>query len=244
MRILVGDCRIHYVEKGTGEPLVLLHGNGESLEYFSEQITWFSKRYRVIALDTRGHGRSSRGRAPFTLEQFALDLQAFFDALGLDQVHLLGFSDGGNIALAFGRDHPGRLKSLILNGANLNPLGMKAWVLLSVLGEYGLASLGSIFSGKWRKKKEILGLMIKEPHYGAKDLKALTMPVLVLAGDRDMIRESHTRRISRGIPGSRLVILKGSHFVARESPRQFNQAVERFLEGVRFREKEKGDRDR
>lgn len=73
------DIRLHYLEKGKGTPLLLLHGNGESAEYFEHQISFFSEKYHVYALDTRGHGKSSRGEAPFTLEQFALDLEAFMD---------------------------------------------------------------------------------------------------------------------------------------------------------------------
>ena len=75
------DIRLHYLEKGKGTPLLLLHGNGESAEYFEHQISFFSEKYHVYALDTRGHGKSPRGEAPFTLEQFALDLEAFMDCL-------------------------------------------------------------------------------------------------------------------------------------------------------------------
>ena len=73
------NIRLHYMEKGCGEPLILLHGNGEDSGYFAHQIAHFSKYYRVIAVDTRGHGQSPRGEAPFTIRQFAEDLRAFMD---------------------------------------------------------------------------------------------------------------------------------------------------------------------
>ena len=89
------DIALNYVETGEGFPLVLLHGNGEDHTYFKRQMEPFSLKYRVIALDTRGHGKSPRGSAPFTLDQFAEDLREFLDQRGIAKCHLLGFSDGG-----------------------------------------------------------------------------------------------------------------------------------------------------
>ena len=118
-------------ESGTGQPMVLLHGNGEDSSYFVNQMSFFESKYHVIAVDTRGHGRSPRGQGAFTLERFAEDLKEFLDRRGLRRIILLGFSDGGNIALIFALKYPGYVDRLILNGANLNPFGMR----LSVLAE-------------------------------------------------------------------------------------------------------------
>ena len=109
--------------------MVLLHGNGEDSSYFVNQISFFESKYLVIAVDTRGHGRSPRGCGTFTLERFADDLKGFLDRRGLRRIILLGFSDGGNIALIFALKYPGYVDRLILNGANLNPFGMKPSVL-------------------------------------------------------------------------------------------------------------------
>lgn len=87
-------------------------------------------------MDTRGHGRSPRGCGTFTLERFADDLKGFLDRRGLRRIILLGFSDGGNIALIFALKYPGYVDRLILNGANLNPFGMKPSVLADVAREY------------------------------------------------------------------------------------------------------------
>ena len=113
------DIELFYREKGSGEPLILLHGNGEDGSYFVHQIEHFQSRYRVIALDTRGHGRSTRGSAPFTIRQFALDLYDFLRAHEIPSAVLLGFSDGANIAMQFALDHPEMVRALILNGATL-----------------------------------------------------------------------------------------------------------------------------
>ena len=73
------DIQLHYIEQGQGKPLIMLHGNGESCDYFEHQIPCFSSDYHVIAVDTRGHGKSPRGEKPFTIKQFAEDLHDFMD---------------------------------------------------------------------------------------------------------------------------------------------------------------------
>ena len=127
------EIQLHFTQRGQGFPLVLLHGNGEDGGYFSAQLEAFSPRFRVIALDTRGHGQSPRGTAPFTLEQFALDLKDFLDAQGLSRVILLGFSDGANVALLFSLKWPEYVEKLILNGGDLSPAGVKAHVQLPIV---------------------------------------------------------------------------------------------------------------
>ena len=225
----MGDIHLNYVEKGAGDALILLHGNGESLDYFAGQLDFFARFYRVIALDTRGHGASPRGSAPFTIRQFAEDLRAFMDERGIDSAHILGFSDGGNIALSFALKYPQRVKKLILNGANLDPLGVKLHVQIPIVLGYHLARL---FAGKRpeaRRRMELLGLMVNEPHFAPQDLRKLELPALVIAGDRDMIREKHTRLIADSLPNARLAILKGNHFIANQIPEEFNRVVAEFL---------------
>ena len=225
----MSDIRLNYVERGAGDALILLHGNGESLDYFAGQIGFFARFYRVIALDTRGHGASPRGSAPFTIRQFAEDLRAFMDEQGIDSAHILGFSDGGNIALSFALKYPQRVRKLILNGANLDPLGVKLHVQIPIVLGYHLARL---FAGKRpeaRKKMELLGLMVNEPRFAPQDLRRLELPALVIAGDRDMIRDRHTRLIADSLPNARLAILKGNHFIANQNPEEFNRVVAEFL---------------
>ena len=225
----MSEIHLNYVERGAGDVLLLLHGNGESLDYFAGQIDFFAKAYRVIALDTRGHGASPRGSAPFTIRQFAEDLRAFMDERGIDSAHILGFSDGGNIALSFALKYPQRVRKLILNGANLDPLGVKLHVQIPIVLGYHLARL---FAGKRpeaRRRMELLGLMVNEPHFAPQDLRKLELPALVIAGDRDMIREKHTRLIADSLPNARLAILKGNHFIANQIPEEFNRVVAEFL---------------
>lgn len=223
------DITLFSREQGTGLPLLLLHGNGEDGTYFVHQMAFFSRFYRVIALDTRGHGQSPRGDSPFTIRQFAADLLDFMDEMGLKKAHILGFSDGGNIALTFALAHPERVDHLILNGANLFPAGVKPTVQLPIVLGYHMASL--FRNEKARHNAELLGLMVKEPNFSPADLAGLHVPTLVIAGTKDMIRERHTRLIADSLPDARLVLLPGDHFIANKQPEAFNQAVLDFLRG-------------
>ena len=130
------DISLFYAEAGSGFPLVLLHGNGEDHTYFSGQMDEFAKSFHVIAIDTRGHGASPRGKAPFSIAQFAQDLYEFLILHDLKRIHLLGFSDGGNIALQFALAHPEMVERLILNSANLYPRGLSRCALLGMRREY------------------------------------------------------------------------------------------------------------
>lgn len=224
------DIQLNYLDRGAGAPLLLLHGNGESLDYFRSQIDFFSDRYRVIALDTRGHGASPRGQAPFTIAQFAEDLLEFMDDMRLSKAHILGFSDGGNIALTFALKHPERVDKLILNGANLDPSGVKRRVQLPIELGYALARRFAGRSPRARQSAQLLGLMVNEPHISPEQLRRLNRPVLVIAGERDMIRPAHTRRIAAALPDARLAFLPGDHFIAAKNPAAFNAAVAQFLE--------------
>ena len=133
------DIALYYQEKGNKEPFILLHGNGENSSYFKNQIDYFSDRYRVIALDTRGHGKSPRGNEPFTIEQFSRDLYDFMEGLGISDAVILGFSDGANIAMKFAIKYPNKVRVLILNGGNLNPKGIKRTIQIPIEIGYKIA---------------------------------------------------------------------------------------------------------
>ena len=224
------DITLYYEEKGSGEPLILLHGNGENGTYFEHQMAYFSDRYRVIALDTRGHGQSPRGDAPFTIGQFADDLYDFMKEQGIDSAHILGFSDGANIAMCFAMKHPEMVKKLILNGGNLDAKGVKRSVQIPIEIGYRIAKRSAAKSPAARKNAELLGLMVNDPNIRLKELAKITVPTLVLCGTKDMIKESHSREIAKALPDAKLVILEGDHFIAHKCPAEFNRAVAAFLE--------------
>lgn len=221
------DIKLYFAEKGCGEPLILLHGNGEDGTYFKNQIEYFSKSYRVIAIDTRGHGKSPRGTAPFNLSQFADDLYDFMNEENIDSANLLGFSDGGNIAIIFALRYPERVKKLILNGANLYTGGVKATVQIPVVIGYKIASFFK--SEKAKRKSEILRLMVSDIGVKAEELSKIKIQTLVIVGKNDMIKESHTRLIFEALPNAQLAIIEGDHFIAAKNPDMFNKKVNEFL---------------
>ena len=227
----MSDIQLHYIEQGQGKPLILLHGNGENCDYFEHQIPCFARDYRVIAIDTRGHGQSPRGDKPFTIKQFAEDLHDFMDEKAIGKAILLGFSDGGNIALTFALKYPERVDKMIVDGANLFPSGVKPIYQWPIEIGYRIAKLFATKSPAARKNAEMLGLMVNDPNVKAEELSCIQNPTLVIAGEKDMIKDSHTRLIAKSIPGAMLSIIPGNHFIANKNPDTFNEVVLRFLLG-------------
>lgn len=226
------DISLYYREKGNKEPFILLHGNGEDGSYFENQIDYFSDKYRVIALDTRGHGKSPRGNAPFTIEQFSRDLYDFMTGLEISNAIILGFSDGANIAMKFAIKHPNMVKALILNGGNLNPKGVKRTTQIPIEMGYRIASRFASKSPDAKRNAEMLGLMVNEPNISPAELSKITVPTLVICGKRDMIKESHTKEIAANIPSAKLSIIKGNHFIANKRAAAFNKEVDAFLKEI------------
>lgn len=226
------DIALYYQEKGKKEPFILLHGNGEDSTYFKHQIDYFSDRYRVIALDTRGHGKSPRGTEPFTMDQFSRDLYDFMADLEIPNAVILGFSDGANIAMKFAIKYPNKVKALILNGGNLNPKGVKRATQLPIEIGYKIARRFASKSPAARMNAEMLGLMVNEPNIELNELSKITAPTLVICGKNDMIKDSHTKEIAENIPDAKLSIIKGNHFIANKRYVTFNKEVENFLQTI------------
>ena len=221
---------VFYRVEGSGDPLVLLHGNGEDSSIFEEQIKAFREKYKVIAVDSRGHGKSPRGEGEFSLKRFADDLDDVLKAEKIRGANILGFSDGGNVALIYALKYPGKVRSLVVSGANIFPEGLKDEVLADIKREYEEAdSVG---------KKELLALMKDEPRIDPKQLNAIRVPVLVTAGTDDMIKEEHTKLIAENLPVHELVIFEGSHFVPFEKADEYNAKVLGFLARVNGRTQE------
>ena len=225
------DIELFYREAGQGKPLILLHGNGEESGYFVHQMEAFAPYFHVFALDTRGHGRTPRGTAPFTIRQFVEDLLTWMDGMSIPRAHLLGFSDGANIAMCFALAHPQRVGRLVLNGGNLSPRGVKPAVQIPVELGYRAAALLAVCSRQAERKAELLRLMVRDPALTPQELAGIQAKTLVIAGTDDMIREKHTRLIAEAIPGAQLSFLPGDHFLANRAPDAFNRRVLDFLRG-------------
>jgi pimeloyl-ACP methyl ester carboxylesterase len=147
----------------------------------------------------------------------------------IEKAHLLGFSDGGNIAMVFALAHPERVDKLILNGANLDASGVKRKIQIPIEIGYRIAKFFARKSPKAKKNAEMLGLMVNDPNVKPEELSRIQNQTLVIAGDNDMIKDKHTRLIAKSIPHAELCIIHGDHFIANKNPEAFNEAVLRFL---------------
>lgn len=226
------NIKLHYQEKGSGYPLILLHGNGEDSSHFRHQIEYFSKEYRVIAIDTRGHGESPRGTAPFTFDQFAKDLLDFMNEHGVFRAHILGFSDGGITALLFALEHPERVSKLVLNGVNLDVGGVIEPIRERIVAKAQKLEATKNESEEAMRQYELFNLMATQPAIDPARLAKLDVPTLVIVGTNDMISADHTELIYKSLPKAQLVLIQGDHFVAYDNPKAFNEAVDTFLKAV------------
>ena len=195
MDAFVNGIRLFYERTGEGRPLVLLHGNGEDHTIFDEAVEVLSNRFTCYAIDSRGHGQSDEVDE-LHYADMASDLLAFLEELDLRDVVLCGYSDGGIVAL-LAAGQTDRISDLVVCGANTHPKGLKRAAYLDIQREHRQAP--SIYTA----------VMLREPHIPASDLRAIHAHTLVVAGSRDIIRESDTRYIAGAIPGAELLILPG-----------------------------------
>ena len=228
-----GDAHIACYDIGRGRPLVLLHGNGEDSSYWKAQIPEFTRFYRVIAVDSRGHGASESGTQGLSFALMAEDLKKVLDARGVKKAHILGFSDGGNLAIKFALTYPEYVDKLILNGANVEMFnGIKPHFQLPIYAAYGLLAAAAHVSRRAARRRDVFGLMVRRYGVSLDDLKRLTMPTLIIVGERDMVRNSQTKEMAARIPHCRVEVFRdGDHFVAAKQPSRFNRTVIEFLLG-------------
>jgi pimeloyl-ACP methyl ester carboxylesterase len=228
----INDVQIHYQIAGREDAptLVFLHGNGENLHIFEQQLSYFSRHYKVIAVDTRGHGQSTRGKAPFNFYTFANDLIAVLDALEINKAHIVGFSDGGITALHAVLIAPERIASLVLLGVNYHSKGLNLFPLLEIRFVYACLSIVSLFSAKMRRKKEIWGLMVDQPNLTIEKISQITAPTLIVTGEKDMISQAHTDELNQSIANSQQLIIPNSdHFWMFKQPEVLNDCIRKFL---------------
>ena len=226
--ITLNDAKIYYETYGSGEPLVLLHGNGGEISNFFKQIPELSKKYKLIVIDTRGQGKSSDfSTGKLTYEKFSEDLIKILDTLKLTNVNLLGWSDGGNTALITAYKNPKIINKVIVVGANLNPAGVEDVVIDETLNKIKEMSLKNEMSTFDYRLKQLL---VEEPNINLVDLNKISAKTLIMVGERDVIKPEHTNLIKENIKNSKLVILKdASHYLPQEQSKAFNQIVIDFL---------------
>ena len=244
-RTFVHDgVRLYFEVYGTGQPLLMVHGNGGSIADLSAQIAHFRRRHQVIAMDSRDQGKSADSSGPITYEKMTDDLAALIDHLKLGPVSVLGWSDGGIEGLLLGIRHPQKVKKIVAMAANLNPSEQAIYpeVLGLVKSMVDAIPAQARQTPQGRRELKVTGMMLEEPHIELTTLAGITAPTLVIAGDHDLIRTEHTIAIYQQIANSQLAILPGAtHMVPYDDPATFNAVVDRFLQSAFVKKDRIGD---
>lgn len=227
------DADIYYEIYGKGEPLLLLHGNSQSIVDFRKQIKEFQLSHRVIAVDSRGQGKSTdRSTGALNYNLFAEDMKTLLDSLHIPKTSILGWSDGGNTGLIMASKYPELIHKVAVMGATIFPA--EKTVSKQTLAEVnmGIQYLKTQNDPKSKMQLRLFNMLIEEPNMTVQEVMKIKAPVLVMAGEKDLILEEHTKYIVKLIPGSRLLIFKGAtHYAPLEIPEQFNAEVLSFLNG-------------
>ena len=223
--------KMYYEIYGTGKPLLLIHGNGGSIENFNNQIPYFAKKYKVIAVDSRAQGKSADPSDSLTYEMMADDLNALLNQLRVDSSYVIGWSDGGINGLLLAMRHPEKVKKLAITGANLWPdttsvePDLFKWIVSTNDSLAKVAQTPAI-----KAEKKLLNLMVFNPHISTADLRNVKCPTLVIGGDNDVILPKHTMVIAEAIPQSYLWILPNSgHSTLIRYKTMFNEVVGDFF---------------
>jgi pimeloyl-ACP methyl ester carboxylesterase len=235
-------ARIWHASYGSGPPVILLHGGlGHSGNWAWQLPALFKAGYRVILIDSRGHGRSTRDDRPYTYELMASDVLAVMDALLIDNAAFVGWSDGACIALILAMQAPARVEGVFFFGCNMDPSGAKEFSPTPVIDRCfsrhakDYARL-SATPDQFDSFVEAISLMMKtEPRYSTQELARIRLPVAIVHSEHDeFIKAEHAEYLARSIPGAELIRLTGvSHFAPLQRPDYFNGVMLGFLDRLR-----------
>jgi pimeloyl-ACP methyl ester carboxylesterase len=236
------DARIHYASYGKGDTVVLLHGGLGNGDYMVFQLQALAPAHHVIVIDSRGHGRSTRGTHGLHYHQMAEDVIAVLDALKIDHAAVVGWSDGAIIGIDLAIHHGDRISKVMAFGANTDQTGMipgggrkptlAAYMKMARADTLKLSpapkqidALMSDLDAMWKS----------EPDYSADELGSIKIPVAVADGDHEeIIKRAHTEAIAKRIPGAKLIFFTdASHFALWQVPDDFNREMLAFLDGAK-----------
>ncbi len=220
--------QLYYETYGEGEPLLLLHGNGQSINAFSKQVEEYAKHYKVILVDCRGRGNSGyQDDVELTFDVEIEDLKQFLEKINIEKTHIVGWSDGGILGILMAIKHPEKVDKMVSMAGNIFPDGM---IDKEELMDYikKLEKLND--KHQYDKNIDFIYLDYKYPNLNYKDLNVITSKCLIMAGDRDEIKTEHTVKIFENIPNAQLAIVpNATHYLPSKNPELFNQIVLRFL---------------
>ncbi len=233
----VDHIKIWYAEFGRGSPVILLHGGLANADYWGNQVRALEGRYRVIVMDSRGHGRSTRDSAPFGYDLMAADVLGLMDHLRISKAAIVGWSDGAIVGLDLAIHYPNRVSRLFAFAANSDPAGVKD-VSKSPIFTRFIARARSEYErlsptprGYDSFLAQITRMWATQPHFSAAELESIRVPTWIVDADHDeAIERANTLFMADHIPDSGLLILPSvSHFAFLQDPALFDAALRNFL---------------
>lgn len=228
----IRGINIYAEEYGSGKPLLMIHGNGGSIKSMASIIPYFSQRYKVIAVDSRAQGKSVDPGDSLSFEMMADDDAALLDQMHIDSAYVIGWSDGGIVALALAMRHPSKVIKLASTGANLWP---DSTAIIPSLWKMEKKNYDSLHTKVWATPKEkndwkIFMLDWLQPNISLSALHNIHCPSLIISGDHDLIVLKHTVDIFENIPNAYLWVLPDSgHPTLIEHKDDFDKKVNDFF---------------
>jgi pimeloyl-ACP methyl ester carboxylesterase len=243
--ITIKNVKIYYEEYGQGIPLILLHGGFGSISHFKNVIEPLSKKYRVIAMDSPGQGRSEQIDS-MSYQIYANYYAEFIDNLKLDSVYVLGWSDGGNSAFILAYDRPDKVKKVIVSGANSDTDGYQDGDLEMMKRQSDPKNISDEVRTKWvpaflsktpnkdnweKSYKQLYKMWVTKEVISDAHLSNIKSKFLIVYGDKDIMKLEHGLHIYKTIKGSEFCILPNtSHWVFKEKPDLITGIILNFLD--------------
>ncbi|HEY1798895.1 MAG TPA: alpha/beta hydrolase [Stellaceae bacterium] len=239
----INGIKVWYATFGKGEPVILLHGGLANSNYWGLLVRALAPKYRVIVMDSRGHGRSTRDDRPYGYDLMASDVIGLMDFLKLPKAALVGWSDGAILGLDIAMHHSDRLSRLFAFAANSDPSGVADIAKSPVFNAYIARAEAEYVAlsptpTEYKPFLDQIGKMWEtQPNWSAADLQKITTPTWIVDADHDeAIKRENTEFIAANIPGSGLLLMpEVSHFAFLQDPAQFNADVLHFLEYAKGR---------
>lgn len=242
-RVAHDGARIWFATVGNGPPVILLHGGDASSEFWGDQApALLASGRRVVLIDSRGHGRSTRDGRPLGYELMESDVIAVMNAIGIQRADVVGWSDGAILGLIMAMRDPQRVQRVFAFGANMdlhgfNPSGAIAPILPQVNAALAAnyAHISPTPSGYGALSRDVLSMQLSQPNYTPADLAAIKGPAIAIVdgAHEEFILREHTQYLAHTIPGAVLIILPDvSHFAPLQAPDRFNAAMIGFLDGA------------
>jgi pimeloyl-ACP methyl ester carboxylesterase len=232
----INGIKMYYEISGKGFPLIVIHGNGGDIQVLEKQIEFFEKHYQVIAMDCRGRGKTELGNDTLSYVQLTQDIKGLMEHLKIEKANILGYSDGGIVALMLGMNYPEKVNKLVSFGANLVPDTSAVYPKVLKKISSNRKHADSMFfvkdtSKDWRTISALMRLMEFQPNISTDDLKKIKAETLILVSDDDkIIKKEHGLFISKSINGAKFIAFpEGGHKIIETNAKLFNEEVFAFL---------------